>query len=751
VLGIPTGQTTYHTKFVTATEGYLGVKLVEPVSAAAGGAESRVAADTHSSRAPRLQRDAPHLRPDLTAPPLPHHTTRARAPAQEPPTPEQLRAVEDAANAKVAEDAPVRTFALPFDDAKARYGFAFLDAFFPPAGAPVALAYIPHWNLNIVTPDEPGVLLPSTGGVGRIEVLPLEGASGDGSDERFLSKFAKGKLDLRFRIHPTAPEGRSGLPAPSASNYAGPPPEEVAPLNPKVEKKKKVAADGGGGGDAPAAAAAPAPAKAAKKAAAAAAAAPAPAQPAPLPQASPHDATPTATDPLTEHHHGGEGQVITPWEVEAEGGIDYDKLIRDFGCSRIDEDLVARVERLTGRRAHRFLRRGLFFSHRDLTELLDAYERGQPFYLYTGRGPSSEALHLGHLIPFQFTQWLQEAFGVPLVIQLTDDEKFLWKDLSLETCHRLGTENARDIIACGFDPARTFIFSDLDYIAPMYPNVLRIQKMVTFSQARGIFGFTGDANIGKVGFPAVQAAPSFSTSFPVPLRGAGDMWCLIPQAIDQDPYFRMTRDVAPRLGLKKPALIHSKFFPALQGSQTKMSASSASSTIMVSDSAKDITNKVRVGEAAEPGEARPRGAVLCCRATSPAPACVYCVLSPPSARPRAPPFPARRPTTRAQVKRFAFSGGQDTLEKQRALGANIDVDVPYQYLTFFLEDDAELARVRASDGGTAGACACRCCRESVPLRCCPCRHGRLPYRSVSHPPPHRVPRRSARSTAAGAC
>ena len=144
---------------------------------------------------------------------------------------------------------------------------------------------------------------------------------------------------------------------------------------------------------------------------------------------------------------GGEGQTITPWEVEAAGGIDYDKLIRDFGCSRIDAALIARVERLTGRRAHRFLRRGLFFSHRDLTELLDAYERGEPFYLYTGRGPSSEALHLGHLVPFQFTQWLQEAFQVPLVIQLTDDEKFLWKDLSVGECHRLGYENARDIIA----------------------------------------------------------------------------------------------------------------------------------------------------------------------------------------------------------------------------------------------------------------------------------------------------------------
>ena len=45
------------------------------------------------------------------------------------------------------------------------------------------------------------------------------------------------------------------------------------------------------------------------------------------------------------------------------------------------------------------------------------------------QGPSSEALHLGHLIPFQFTQWLQEAFNVPLVIQITDDEKRLWRCL----------------------------------------------------------------------------------------------------------------------------------------------------------------------------------------------------------------------------------------------------------------------------------------------------------------------------------
>jgi tryptophanyl-tRNA synthetase len=81
----------------------------------------------------------------------------------------------------------------------------------------------------------------------------------------------------------------------------------------------------------------------------------------------------------------------------------------------------------------------------------------------------------------------------------------LWKDLALDEAHRLGFENAKDIIACGFAPEKTFIFSDLDYIGALYPNVLRVQKAVTYNQARGIFGFAGDANIGKSAFPAVQA------------------------------------------------------------------------------------------------------------------------------------------------------------------------------------------------------------------------------------------------------
>lgn len=62
-------------------------------------------------------------------------------------------------------------------------------------------------------------------------------------------------------------------------------------------------------------------------------------------------------------------------------------------------------------------------------------------------------------------RWLQDTFDVPLVIQLTDDEKYLWKDLTLEQANHMAFENAKDIIACGFDIEKTFIFSDLDFIS----------------------------------------------------------------------------------------------------------------------------------------------------------------------------------------------------------------------------------------------------------------------------------------------
>src|SRR5271156_1022526 len=191
-------------------------------------------------------------------------------------------------------------------------------------------------------------------------------------------------------------------------------------------------------------------------------------------------------------------QRITPFDVS--GGVDetgkllpvnYDKLIKEFGATPITSDLLARFEKDTGRKAHRFMRRGIVQSHRDMPKILDCHTKGQTFYIYTGRGPSSDSMHIGHSVPFEFTRWLQEVFDVPLITMLTDDEKYMHSEkIEIEDAERYARENAKDIIALGFDPKKTFIFSDFEYMSPpIYKNICRMAKRTTINSVKGTFGF----------------------------------------------------------------------------------------------------------------------------------------------------------------------------------------------------------------------------------------------------------------------
>ena len=111
--------------------------------------------------------------------------------------------------------------------------------------------------------------------------------------------------------------------------------------------------------------------------------------------------------------------IVTPWHVE--GDIDYDKLIEKFGTQKISPELLEKIKSMTNE-DHFMLRRGIFFSHREMNRILEDYEKGNEFFLYTGRGPSGHT-HIGHLVPWVFAKWLQDKFDVNLYFQLTDDEK----------------------------------------------------------------------------------------------------------------------------------------------------------------------------------------------------------------------------------------------------------------------------------------------------------------------------------------
>jgi len=98
----------------------------------------------------------------------------------------------------------------------------------------------------------------------------------------------------------------------------------------------------------------------------------------------------------------------------------------------------------------------------------------------------------------------------------------------------------------------------------------------------------------------------------------------------------MTRDVAPKLGENKCCTLYSKFIPSLRGPKGKMSSSNENSAIYLSDNSQQIKNK---------------------------------------------------------IMKYAFSGGQTTKELQEEKGANLDIDVAYQYLTFFMDNDDELNEI----------------------------------------------------------
>jgi len=148
------------------------------------------------------------------------------------------------------------------------------------------------------------------------------------------------------------------------------------------------------------------------------------------------------------------------------------------------------------------------------------------------------------------------------------------------------------------------------------------------------FGLNEQSNIGSIFYTSMQAVPAFLPS----IIKNKKMPCLIPHAIDQDPHFRLTRDIIPKLDYYKPASIQCTFLPPLHGIEGKMSASSSEEqTIYTNDSPKEVELK---------------------------------------------------------IKKYAFSGGQPTIKEHKEKGGNPEVDISYQYLRMFFEpNDKKLEEI----------------------------------------------------------
>ncbi|MBI4983704.1 tryptophan--tRNA ligase [Candidatus Woesearchaeota archaeon] len=262
-------------------------------------------------------------------------------------------------------------------------------------------------------------------------------------------------------------------------------------------------------------------------------------------------------------------QTVTPYKVEGE--IDYEYLIKEFGLSKLTPKELERIKKVT-KELHPYLRRGIFFAHRDLNWCLDEYEKGNKFFLYTGCGPSGP-IHLG-----------------------------------------------------------THFLIDTKHAGIMYPEAIKVAKKITFSTIKAAFGFNDSNNIGSIFYTSMQTVPVFLPN----ILNKTHRPCLIPLGVDQDTHFRISRDVVEKLGYHKPAIIHAKFMPPLTGVEGKMSSTAAQTAIITTDDPKAVKDK---------------------------------------------------------INKYAFSGGQATVEEHRKKGGNPEIDVSYQWLKYFEEDDHKLQKI----------------------------------------------------------
>ena len=175
-----------------------------------------------------------------------------------------------------------------------------------------------------------------------------------------------------------------------------------------------------------------------------------------------------------------------------------------------------------------------------------------------------------------------------------------------------------------------------------------MQKELLFQLQKSVFGFSNSSNIGMIGFPPIQSAPCFLPSViekkPTPV--------LIPAAIDQDPYWRITRDIAEKIGYYKPAQIHSKFIPGLT-SNGKMSSSKPETALFTIDDPELIEKKVK----------------------------------------------------------NTFTGGQPTVSLQRKLGGNADICPVYWYLKYLFDYEEE--SIQRYNNCKGGALLCGDCKNDL--------------------------------------
>ncbi len=413
----------------------------------------------------------------------------------------------------------------------------------------------------------------------------------------------------------------------------------------------------------------------------------------------------------------GDDLNIDPWSSTQ--STDYSRIIEQFGLSNMNNVSIPDPSHLH--------RRGIIFAHRDLDVVLNAQKTGEHFGVLTGLMPSGR-MHLGHSMVIEQVKWFQE-LGGDVTIAVADLESQATRGISLEKGRKIAlSEYVANYAALGLDPNLTNV-----YFQSTRSEVQRLGfqlgKRTNLSEFESIYGFRGETNLAHVQAPMVQVGDILH---PQTEDFGGLRPIVVPVGVDQDPHLRLTRGIASksnwfnikenngpgvliglsvqdenadllgqqpngRIDKKKVASIFEMIVSDLQEiGFSDINSNPKQGTIVVPSATKRdmITIRVKLLQL----ERKLGGMGLL------APSSTYHHFAVgltgekmSSSKPKTTIFLDDDIDSMTKKIRKAYSGGQSTIEEHRRLGGNPDIDVAYQYMMYFFEqDDSYLAEINSN-------------------------------------------------------